>query len=324
MDDLVSKLADMSWNEAHNHLMSLNLPLDLRVSLAASATKLRPQRTKARRRSKLTHAYHAEMWFRLIAPLKYDLSNAKVGLQLKPFDAAPERHKAFTDYVALLEKLLSGLQMLQVNESVKASAASFEAHARAEVSGKASTAEYAKTPAEIAVERGLSNKGEHWTDWINERTKQRIESLFDAIPTKAKRPKPFARRLPSLRYLKDVDAFQRRALTELELLDQEFSMLNKIEYCTREHLDRMDELKETRKRMVFALHYVHNKTDTAPIPLTWHGLKHRYYDEEESTNDEGGEREHREMVVSHLRWRYKMDKPEPKKPKTKRPKRYQK
>ena len=42
------------------------------------------------------------------------------------------------------------------------------------------------TPGELAEERELPNNGLHWTDWVNDRTKHRIISLFDAIDTKAK------------------------------------------------------------------------------------------------------------------------------------------
>lgn len=318
MDDLVERLADMTWNEAHNHLMGLGLPVELRVSLSEKATKLRQKRSKARRRAKLTQAYHAEMWYRLLSPLKYELSNAKVGHKLKSFDAAPERHTAFAEYIALLEKLLAGLQKMQMGESVKASAASFEAHAN----GTASKDDYARTPAELAAERGLPNKGEHWTDWVSDKTRARIELLFDAIPTQAKRPRPFERRIPPHQYAKDVEALQRRTLNDVAMLDQELGMLKKVEYCTHEQVAQMEKLTEDRKRMVFALYHVAHKLDREPVPITWHGLAHMYYAEDEA--EDVNKREHREWIVEHLRRHFALLDPAPAKKKTNRPKRYRK
>lgn len=318
MDDLIEKLADLPWGEAHNRLMGMNLPTDLRISLSDKINELRKKRSKARRRAKLTQAYHTEAWYRLLAPLKYELSNARVGLKLKSFDAAPERHTAFSEYVTLLEKLLAGLQKMQMDEGTKASAATFEAYAN----DTASTADYARTPTELAVERGLPNKGEHWTDWISAKTRTRIELLFDAIPTRAKRPRPFERRIPPKQYGKDVEALQRRTLKDIGMLDQELGMLKKVEYCTKEQIDRMAKLTEDRKRMVFALYHVTvSKQDTAPVPVTWHGLAHKYYAED--AVEEHERREYRDWIVEHLQKHFALQ-PRPEKKKTNRPKRYKK
>lgn len=314
MEDTILKLADMTWNEAHNHLMSMKLPTDLRHNLEYKAAQLRTKRNAARRRAKLTHAYHSEMWYRLLAPLKYELSNARVGLKLKDIEAAPERYTAFKEYVTLLEKLLAGLKKMQMDEACKASAASFEAYA----DGTASEDDYALTPAELAKKRDLPNKGAHWTDWISDKTRARIETLFDAIPTKAKRPKPFERRVPPQQHARDVEALQRRTLRDIGMLDQELNMLKKVEYCTKPQLDRLVELTEKRKRMVFVLFYITTGHDREPMPLTWHGLAHKYYDPEDTEKGY----EPREWVVDHLNQHFGLVDPPAKKKKTNRPRRY--
>lgn len=257
MNDLVQKLAAMNWNEAHNHLMSMNLPTDIRTSLANKAQKLREITALHNRRTKLTQYQHDELWFRLIAPLKYDLSNAKVGLKLKSFDAAPERHTAFTEYVKLLEKLLAGLQALQVDEARKVGNAK----------------DRPRTPAEIATERGLPMRGAHWTHWINDRTKNRIEALFDAIPTKAKRAKPFACRMPPDLFRRDKEALQKRTLNELDLVRQELALLRDLgDDMTPDQTFRMRELEDEITDMSNALLYLSMFMRNEPVPSTWRGL----------------------------------------------------
>lgn len=257
MNDLVKKLAAMNWNTAHNHLMSLNLPSDLRVSLADQAQKLRDITALHNKRTKLTQYQHDELWYRIIAPLKYDLSNAKVGLKLKSFDAAPERHTAFSEYVALLEKLLAGLQKLQIDEARKIG----DEH------------EKPRTPSEIATERGLPNKGKHWTHWVNDKTKRRIESLFDAIPTQAKRPKPFAYRMPPDLFLRDREALQRRTLNEIDLVRQEILLLRSMgDDITPEQTFRLRELEDELADMGNAMIYLCYVARNEPLPSTWQGL----------------------------------------------------
>lgn len=257
MNDLVKKLAGMHWNTAHNHLMSMNLPADLRVSLAEQAQKLRDINALHNKRTKLTQYQHDELWYKLIAPLKYDLSNAKVGLKLKPFDSAPERHTAFSEYVTLLEKLLAGLQKLQIDEARKIG----------------DPKESPRTPAEIATERGLPSKGKHWTHWVNDKTKRRIESLFDAIPTQAKRPKPFAYRIPPDMFVRDRQALQRRTLNEIDLVRQEMLLLRSLgEDMTPDQTFRLRELEDELTDMGNAMIYLCYVARNEPLPNTWRGL----------------------------------------------------
>jgi hypothetical protein len=51
------------------------------------------------------------------------------------------------------------------------------------------------TPIQIARDKGLPNDGEHWTDWIPARVKDKVSLLFDAVPVvpRGKRKTPFQR-----------------------------------------------------------------------------------------------------------------------------------
>lgn len=256
MQDLLDQLAGMTWNEAHNHMMELNLPLAMRVDLTAKADKLRTLRSMASKRIKLIEYQHAEMWHRLLTPLKYELSNAKVGLELKSYDEAPERHTAFSEYVLLLEKLLAGLLKIKHEEATKLA-----------------TGEKPRTPAEIATERGLPGRGAHWTQWISDKTRTRIEILFDAIPTKAKRPKPFAYRVPPDLFKQEQAALQMRTLNELDLVRQEMQLIRDLENPTADQTFRLRELEDEEYAIKRALWHMTFGMHNEPVPSTWQGLK---------------------------------------------------
>ena len=256
MQDLLDQLAGMTWNEAHNHMMELNLPLAMRVDLTAKAEKLRTLRSMASKRIKLIEYQHAEMWHRLLTPLKYELSNAKVGLELKSYDEAPERHTAFSEYVILLEKLLAGLLKIKHEEETKLA-----------------TGEKPRTPAEIATERGLPGRGAHWTQWISDKTRTRIEILFDAIPTKAKRPKPFAYRVPPDLFKQEQAALQMRTLNELDLVRQEMQLIRDLENPTADQTVRLRELEDEEYAIKRALWHMTFGMYNEPVPSTWQGLK---------------------------------------------------
>ena len=309
MDEMIRRLASMSVNAAHNHLMTLDLPHELRIGLNAKANEYRRTVNSANRRAKLTQLHHDELWYHLIAPIKYELSNAKVGLRLKSFDAAPERHTAFSEYVALLEKLLAGLRKLQIDEGVKIRAETFEAR-------HTSADDFPKTPAEIAADRGLPNKGAHWTDWISDKTKRRIESLFDAIPTRAKRPKPFAYRVPPDLFKRDIATFHKRTLKDLDAVEQELAMAKQVKEPNLDLIKSIAALEDKQKRIIAAL--THSmRMENEPVPATWHGLDHLYDPDDYEDDWLAG------WPVTHLRKLYEPKERATKK-KTNRPRRYKK
>jgi hypothetical protein len=241
----------MSYWDAHNHLMTLDLPVELRGSLAAKANDLRMHDAKEGKSAKLMHLHRAEMWHRLIAPLKYELSNAKVGLRLKPFDVAPERHTAFSEYVVLLEKLLAGLQSLRALPD----------------NGE-------RKPVDIAQERGLPNKGVHWTDWVSDKTRRRIEGLFYAVPfvLKGKRFEPFRRRVPPDMFKRDVAMLQGRTFKELDILRQEIKLLRKIDCMTHDQRAQLDKMEVQEDNILAAIGFFMQARDNEPVPPTWHGV----------------------------------------------------
>jgi hypothetical protein len=80
-----------------------------------------------------------------------------------------ERKLAFSEYIRIMEKLVAMLD--------------------------APSKALDHTPIQIARDKGLPNDGEHWTDWIPARVKDKISLLFDAVPVvpRGKRKTPFQR-----------------------------------------------------------------------------------------------------------------------------------
>jgi hypothetical protein len=341
-DAFMSNLVGMTENEALNFIATSGLPMSIRPNLLKMAAKYRKLHRKASRRVKLTSLYHGEAWHRLLAPLKYELSNAKVGLSLKPFDVAPERHKAFSEYIALLEKLLAGLQKMQIDEGRKATVSMLVREQTLEKRDRLEQIEYSKTPSELAAERGLPNKGAHWTDWINQRTKERIRLLFDAIPErpKTKRPNPFSYRIPPDLFKRDIEALQKRTLNELDIASQELKVVKAAiaeqrDVATKEQLEALDKCENTVERIKFALHRT-VRMKNEPVPPTWHSFNHLYDAEMEhrmkhpsklqSVVDTWDQDDAEDGLdaITFLRVMFRMREPDAPKQKTNRPKRYRK
>lgn len=240
--NLLAKLVGMSSNAAHNYLMTLNLPKPVFIQLSKAADLQRSAYRSAKKRSTLANLYHSEQWYNLIAPLKYEMSNAQVGLRLKDISEAPERHAAFTAYVQLLEKLLAGLNKIERTESEKMSIGAFERIEKIEVHNP-DAAEFAKSPSDIAKEKGYPNKGVHWSDWVSETTKQRIQSLFDAIPytPKGKRFVPFKRRSTPDIAKRQREALAKRTANEVMAGYQELRVLIALNAPTAAQRDEVEE-----------------------------------------------------------------------------------
>lgn len=233
----LASLSKLPRNQLHNELARQHLPPSMRDELMTRALELK----RERKAKKLRDNKHAALWHRLIAPLKYELNNAKVGARLKSRDTDPERYAAFQAYVDVMEKLLGGIEGV-----------------RLAVRGD-------QTPGDFAKTKGYPNAGVHWSDWLSEKTKARVILLFEAIPyrAKAKRFVPFARRMPPSLYDAEQARLWLRTLNEYDLLLSELAVETDPE--------RLDKLDARRKRMLFALDKIAYDDKHPCLPFTWHG-----------------------------------------------------
>lgn len=237
MEKSVKTLSKLHPNDIHNELMRRQLPAFAREQIMKEAMALKKQR----KAETLRKHKHRALWTRLLAPLKYEMNNAGVGLRLKSSITDPERYRAFDEYLIVMNKLFSGLEDLMLSENHK------------------------RTPVEIAKELGYPYAGVHWSDWISEKTKNRIRMLFDSIPyrAKAKRFEPFIRRMPPAMYKAEHSTLWLRTLNEYDLL------LSNIEH--EQDPDKRIALDKKQTRMLFALDKLAYSDKNPCLPFTWHG-----------------------------------------------------
>jgi len=199
-----------------------------RIKDEVTATK------EAQRIDKITRTQRKIEWDKVLKPLRYELNNVKVGRAYDLDDA--ERVEAFDAYILVMVTLLS--RFAQPLASLDA------------------------TPIQIALDKGLPNNGEHWTDWIPDKIKTRIALIFEALPhkTRAKRKVPFQRLTTLEQNANARDKLLARTRKEMETLER------------KQEMNSTEVGQATLGRMRDALKIIAKLTDTEHIPATWSGV----------------------------------------------------
>jgi hypothetical protein len=224
----------MRPNELHNALVKRIPEPEMRELKKAEIE----QAKKIQRFARLSNFQHKRLWGELMSPLRYELSNAKVGARWNG-KHLPERQTAFNAYIRLMTKLESKLEALQLHRDDE---------------GKL------LTPSQVAQELDIPNKGVHWTDWIPLTKRTEVEVLFEAIPhtPKAKRKIPFKRTQRPNTKLKDT--LLKRTIKELGNEESE------------QAIEPTGVRAERIKKMKRAITLIRALTPTDAVPHTWHGL----------------------------------------------------
>ena len=155
----------LSANELHNRLTERNLHPSEIERIKGEVLTLK----ETMRVSRITRTQRKAEWDKVLQPLRYEINNARVGMRYGGEQAPQERTLAFSEYIRIMEKLLAMLD------------APYKA--------------LDHTPIQIARDKGLPNDGEHWTDWIPARVKEKVTDLFNQIEVapRGKRKTPFQR-----------------------------------------------------------------------------------------------------------------------------------
>lgn len=232
----------MTPTELHKHLLKRNLHPD-RIAFLEDDVAARKE---ARRKERITRTVHKQAWLDVLQPLRYELNNARVGLQYVQArtSGVVQRREAFEAYVALLEKLLKKL----------------DHHATL----------LADTPAGIAKEKNASKKGspitndgKHWTDWVPPRIKEAISQAFAAMPhhPKAKRKVPFQGVVTPEQHAKRKEMLLKRTRT-----DQSNAERNHKINPTEDNAHKL-------RRINNALKIIEGMESNEFVPTTWHGVE---------------------------------------------------
>jgi len=195
---------------------------------------------QAQKIERLSNIQHKRLWGELISPLKYELSNARVGLRHQGRNL-PERQTAFDAYIKIMERLSNKFEALRLMRDEED--------------------DTLMTPSEIAQQLDIPNRGVHWTDWIPQSKKTEIAMLFEQIPhaPKTKRKVPFQRTQRPNTQLKD--RLLRRTLKELG--NEE----------TEQAIEPTDARAERIKQMKDAIKRIEQLKPSDAVPHTWHGLQ---------------------------------------------------
>ena len=155
----------LSANDLHNRLTERKMhPAEVeRIKQEVANLK------ESLRVSRITKTQREAEWRKVLQPLRYEINNARVGMRYGGEISPQERITAFSEYIRIMEKLVAMLD------------APYKA--------------LDSTPIQIARDKGLPNDGEHWTDWIPARVKDKITLLFNEVPVvpRGKRKIPFQR-----------------------------------------------------------------------------------------------------------------------------------
>jgi len=201
---------------------------------------------EAQRADKIKITVHRKLWRALLNPLKYEISNAKIGMKHEG-KFKEERVQAFTAYIAIMKKLLMKFDAMMIK--------TYEVKKR-----DGTTVTKPHTPSSIAQEVDIPNKGLHWTDWIPQHKRVEITQLFEQIPRapKTKKKIPFQR-------TQRPNTKQRESL----LKRTENELANAI---TEHRINQTEESETLVRRIKEAIKIIETLKPTDVVPRTWHAL----------------------------------------------------
>ena len=216
-------------NELHNRLIERKLHESEIERIKAEVADLK----ESMRVSRITRTQRKAEWDKVMQPLRYEINNAKVGMKYGGEKVSPERVLAFSEYIRVMEKLIAMLD------------APFKA--------------LDHTPIQIARDKGLPNDGEHWTDWIPARVKDKVALLFDVVPItpRGKRKTPFQRTMLPHQHETAKVRLLTKTRKEMEAIERQAGI-----QPTQARLDKLKKIKRAIK-IIEAL----DKNEA--VPATW-------------------------------------------------------
>ena len=184
----------LSANDLHNRLTERKLhPAEIE-RIKAEVADLK----ESLRVTRITRTQRKAEWDKVLQPLRYEINNARVGMRYGG-EKSPqaERTLAFSEYIRIMEKLVAMLD--------------------------APSKALDHTPIQIARDKGLPNDGEHWTDWIPARVKDKITLLFNEVPVvpRGKRKIPFQRTMLPDQFNKAKTRLLTKTRKEMETLERQ-------------------------------------------------------------------------------------------------------
>ena len=200
---------------------------------------------ETKRVDRITHTVRKQAWQDLIAPLRTELDNARVGrrYQTGTPEADELRREAFDAYIAVMDKLIKRLQWPA--KLLECMPTQWAEQLNAEKKGSP-----------------ITNGGVHWTDWVPPRIKNAISEAFADLPTKprAKRKLPFQRVIPPDQHAKRKATLLKRTRTDHFTIERKWK------------LNPTEENADLYINITKALEAIEQSKPNDLLPATWHGM----------------------------------------------------
>ena len=231
----------MTPKELHLHLRKRKLHPVRIAQIEDDVARIK----EIKRVDRITYTVRKQAWQDLIAPLRTELDNARVGQKYQTGipEADELRHEAFDAYIAVMETLSERLKWpAKVLECMPTQWA------------EQLNAEKKGSP--------ITNGGVHWTDWIPPRIKNAVSDAFAELPTKprAKRKVPFQRVIPPSQHAKRKATLLKRTLSDLAVIERKWK------------LNPTEENADLYTNVTQALRAIEQTKPNDLLPATWHGM----------------------------------------------------
>lgn len=232
MDTSYKHYMKLTPNQLHTRLLKRKTPPMQAEHIKKIVAEQQAERKSENARTKQL----TRLWREFMQPLEAERDNVQGMLRYKGCENDEARRDALEAYLTVL----NALKAKMIN------------HCKQD----------RKTPTMIASEKDLPNEGKHWTDWIPQKIKDRVITLFQEIERKpkAKIKIPFQRVVPSDLHAKQVTRLRNRTLKDLAMAEQTLG------------LDPHPENETKVRQIKYALDLMGVLDDNEPVPATWHGL----------------------------------------------------
>lgn len=248
--DIKPSWLTMSVARLERHLLEKAYPPDLLRDIVANVTAAKEKRRRQRIKTTMTH----QLWDDVLRAARIELAGLRtmkcqLATALRNEDGVLQPSAKYKALCAYEDVLVATIEKLR----------------RVQKAGEHTPAQFVRY---ILKETGrvIPNEGAHWSDYVGESTKLKIEALFNGLPDPArgKRKTPFERRVSP----KEHASARAHLVGQLERaqieLEERLAMPS-----TPEGQQSLVELERDIQRATYVLTITKN---TTPLPARWQGL----------------------------------------------------
>lgn len=249
-DDIKPMWLRMSETRLWNLLLvEKRYPPPIAADIVEAVRRIKAERRASRIKSTVTH----NLWDYVLRAARAELGTVRtIKSQTRRILAGPNpppeaqaKHDALDAYDAVIAVIIERLRKVQQE-------------------GSLTPIRFARTLRDAG--KAVAGDGTHWTDYVSQRDRVRIEDMFAAVPypRRGKRKEPFERRISPQEHERLRAVLVGRLVKEQETARQDYEMTTDP--------DEKERLSKLLDDMEGAHYRLETLSRTAPVPATWHGL----------------------------------------------------